>query len=493
MTALQQIGAPAFELYDLLGIDSDTPITVRGLALDNRQVEPGFAFVALDGASTHGLDHVRAAVSAGAVAVLIDAADRDRATSLSLPIPIVAVLDLHTKLPELARAVWGNVDQLVSLCGITGTDGKTSTALFLAQLLHTRQSACAVLGTVGNGFLGQLEPSSHTTSDVLAIYRSIAELAQRGAERVVMEVSSHALDQRRVADLSFEVGALTNIGRDHLDYHGTVECYAEAKRKLFTEHAKQSVLNLDDARGREWFSRQASAVGYSVNGHADARWRGEVLSLDEQGMHCRICVGKGAAIDCDLNVIGRFNLSNILCACAMAESLGICVEDILSRLTQITPVVGRLECIRVTGRPLVVIDYAHTEQALSSAIAALREHVAGTLWCVFGCGGNRDKGKRAGMARVACAAERVVLTTDNPRFEAPEDIIQDARLGLITGHPADILVDRKAAIEFALDNAALEDCILIAGKGHEAYQEIEGRQIAFSDHAVVRERFRDGA
>ncbi|MEM7377967.1 MAG: UDP-N-acetylmuramoyl-L-alanyl-D-glutamate--2,6-diaminopimelate ligase [Pseudomonadota bacterium] len=466
-----------------------SPLRIGGLALDTRQIRAGDGFVALAGAQSHGLDYLEQAASAGAAAVVVDAADAERLNDINTALPSFAVDGLRARLPDWARAVSGDVDERLALYGVTGTDGKTSTAVFLAQLLHTDDAPCGVLGTLGAGFLDQLEPGSHTTADVFSTYRALADVADRGAQCVAMEVSSHALDQARVGGLSYTVGALTNVGRDHLDYHGTLEHYIAAKRKLFEQHAARAVFNLDDPVGARWFAESADAIGYSTAGDAKARWRGAVLALTATGMRCRIEVGAELSADCELPVLGRFNLSNVLCACAMADAAGRAPADVVSRLSALASVVGRLECLRAPGHAVAVIDYAHTEQALRSAVLALREHVSGTLWCVFGCGGDRDPGKRPGMARAACLADRVVLTTDNPRSESPEAIARDAAQGLVSGHPVETILDRRAAIDFALHHASSSDCVLIAGKGHEPYQEIRGQRIPFSDHAVVWAHF----
>lgn len=490
MTALSLGSAEhGVDLTRLVGAPVSSPIRVGGLALDTRQIRPGDGFVALAGAASHGLDHLAQAESAGAAAVVVDAVDAQRLNDTDTVLPGFAVDGLRARLPDWARAVSGDVDARLTLCGVTGTDGKTSTAVFLAQLMHTAGAPCGVLGTLGTGFLGELEPASHTTADVFSTYRALADVADRGAQAVAMEVSSHALDQARVGGLSYAVGALTNIGRDHLDYHGTLEHYIAAKRRLFQQHAVRSVFNLDDPVGAQWFSETPGALGYSTAGSVDARWRGAVLDMTATGMRCRIDVGSTRSIECELPLLGRFNLANVLCACAMADAAGRAPAEILSRLSALAPVVGRLECLRAPGHAVAVIDYAHTEQALRSAVQAVREHVSGTLWCVFGCGGDRDPGKRPGMARAACLADRVVLTTDNPRFESPEAIARDAARGLVSGHPIETILDRTEAIAFAMTHASANDCVLIAGKGHEPYQDIRGQRVPFSDHAVVRAHF----
>ncbi len=485
MTVAESISAPKrCEIASVLGV-SGGPVFATGAALDSRLLTPGDAFVALAGDQTHGLQFLRTALDAGAVAVVVDSADAQHAALAECTVPVLCVPQLREALPKLARAVYGNLDQLMTLCGVTGTDGKTSTAFFLAQLLHGGASRCAVLGTVGNGFLDHLETSTHTTADVLALHANLSRFAKSGATSVAMEVSSHALDQARIGSMRLAVGALTGLGRDHLDYHGTLENYRQAKRKLFTEHAQQWVLNLDDDMGRELFAEREDAVGFSLDNNPAARWRAEVVSSDADGMLCRIAVGDAPAVERRLSVLGRFNLANVLAACAMAECVGVEAAEILARVSDIKPVVGRLDVIREEGQARVVIDYAHTEQALASAIAALRDHVSGRLWCVFGCGGDRDPGKRAGMARAACLADRVVLTSDNPRSESPEAIARDAQAGLVDGVEVDTLLNREEAIVFAVSQAQPSDCVLIAGKGHETYQDINGERVPFSDHDVV--------
>lgn len=474
------------DISDVLGLA--TQLRVSGAALDSRAVEAGYAFVALQGATGHGLSFMAQAESNGASVVLVDESDSAVEAYLrdcSGSVPVVAVASLREKLGELAGVVFGHVDEELALVGVTGTDGKTSITHFVAQLLSLGKSSSAVLGTVGNGFLEDLQVSTHTTGDVFQIYRQLASLKLKGATSVAMEVSSHALHQDRTAGLVFEVAVLSNLGSDHLDYHGNVERYAAAKARLFDQRARHCVINIDDVFGQKLLALRPDASTYSAGGNTSARWVASNCEYDADGIRCEIAAS-GISRKVHLPVLGAFNVSNILAACAAAEVLGESVESLFDRLPHLKPVTGRAELLLSDKGSRVVIDYAHTAQALEAVLRTLRDHFSSRIWCVFGCGGDRDRGKRVEMARAAeSAADCLVVTSDNPRGEEPLRIIDDVLAGLSGDAHAHVEADRASAIAYALIHANADDCILIAGKGHEDYQVLVDRTIEFSDRAEV--------
>ncbi len=466
------------------------PVMVSGAGLDSRAIVQGDAFVALQGTGDHGLTFLSQAKSKGAVVVLLDSEDlyaAEQANNDNLCLPHVLVSSLRSKLGAIARAVYGDVDQQIDLVGVTGTDGKTSITHFVAQLLNQREQSCAVLGTVGNGYLENLQQATHTTGDVFQVYQQLKALASQGAQAVAMEVSSHALDQDRVAGLQFDVAVLSNLGSDHLDYHRDLVNYANAKAQLFDCRAKICVLNIDESFGLELLSNRADAITYSAKGKDAARWRAQQCVYSADGIRCTISAG---STHCEvlLPLLGAFNVANVLAACAVVESLGVHVDEILSSLPTLAPVVGRAELLRSQKGSRVVIDYAHTAQALESILSTLRDHFSSRIWCVFGCGGDRDRSKRPAMAKAAMReADCLIVTSDNPRSENPQRIIEDVLTGINQGSSSNVHVevDRATAIAYALQHAGSNDCVLIAGKGHEDYQVLADRTIRFSDREEV--------
>jgi len=483
---------PQLDIANIIG--AVEPVLVSGVCLNSRTIRAGDAFVALEGLNGHGGVYAGQAAADGAAVVLIDADDTAAQALFAeqeLAIPVLKVPELRSKLGALARAVYGSVDQQVSLVGITGTDGKTSISHFVAQLLQLLNVPCAVLGTVGNGFLGELSESTHTTGDVFNVYQKIADFADRGASTVAMEVSSHALHQARVAGLQFKAAVLSNLGSDHLDYHGTVENYADAKALLFDQRAQYCVLNMDDAFGQRLLDARPDAISYSVGNHRAATWFAEHCEFNADGMGFDLVVdGQKHAVQ--LPVLGAFNVANILAACAVVHALGNNTQQIIDCLPRLHAVVGRAELLSNSAEEKstsakVVIDYAHTAQALSAILNTLRAHFSGRILCVFGCGGDRDKSKRPEMAKAAeVGADQLVLTSDNPRSEDPHTIVQDMLLGIDCANDVIVELDRAKAIATALRLAESGDCVLIAGKGHEDYQILSDTTVAFSDHDEVR-------
>lgn len=488
MMGLRALLQPWLELTEA----GDCPVS--GLAVDSRDIEPGFVFVALRGTRQHGLGYLRAALAAGAGAVLWEpaagvapAAD-DAAAADRAGVPLIAVPDLTQRLGPIAARLYGDPSTRMRVVGVTGTDGKTSVSQYLAQVLDSPDHRCGLIGTLGSGFPDALQPGTHTTPDAVRVQQTLARLYGQGAAQVAMEVSSHALDQHRVVGVRFHTAVLTNLGRDHLDYHGDLAGYAEAKSRLFGVPGLQwAVLNLDDAFGRQVgaaLSGGTRMLGYSLAGHPQAAVRGEGLELEPQGLRLRLCTEWGDA-PVQAPLLGAFNAANLLAVATAALSLGVALPVIVERLAGLRPVPGRMEPFTRPGRPTVIVDYAHTPAALRGALEAVRAHYRGAVWLVFGCGGDRDRGKRPLMGAAAVeGADRVVLTDDNPRQEDPQRIIDDIRDGA-PGQDWPVLRDRAGAIRHAVEQAGPEDVVLVAGKGHETAQQIGGRTLPFSDRDAV--------
>ncbi len=490
-----------FTLGRLLAGFADVPaqwadLPVSGLSADSRTVQAGDLFFARRGGQRHGLEFLDAVRAARAAAVVWEPPDDGWLPAGDGGLPLLAAPDLGRKLGLIASRFYGEPSQQLAVVGITGTDGKTSCAHFIAQALSNAATGpCGLLGTLGGGVYGQTEPSLHTTPDPLTVQRWLRELADAGRRYTVMEVSSHALDQGRVNGVTFAVAALTHLSRDHLDYHGTVEAYAAAKRRLFVDHQPGwAVLNHDDAFGRQLLAEmqdQASIIAYGLGERPQRLERlvwGEQLELTPAGLRLRVRSTWGDG-ELSTRLSGRFNASNLLAALAALLALEMPLAEALARLAKTTPAPGRME--RIGGgpdQPLAVIDYAHTPHALEQALTALRPQSGGRLWCVLGCGGDRDAGKRPLMGAIAeRLADRVIVTDDNPRTEDPDRIIAAILAGMRQPDAALVIRDRRQAIEQALAEAGGGDTVLIAGKGHEDYQIMGTERLPFSDQAVARE------
>ena len=481
MAALRERGRT---LGDLLGTvaGSYARLTIADLTLDSRTVRPGAAFIALRGGRDHGIKYARAALDAGAAIVLYDPAD----VSSDPPQPSVAVPRLQARLAELARAFYA-VAAEPTIVGVTGTNGKTTVAYLLAQVLSEPRRPCAYVGTLGYGVPPAITAHSLTTPDCLTLHRELAEL---GAPRVAMEVSSHALNQERVAGLEFHTAVFTNLTRDHLDEHGDLQSYGEAKRKLFTiPGLEYAVLNADDAFAATIAAGLApgcTLVRTSLRSSSvelSARLERSGLSGVELAV-----AGKFGSARLSSKLIGAFNAENLLSALGALLAQGMRLPAACARLAAAKPAPGRMEVLGGARRPWVVVDYAHTPDALQRVLTTLESAATGELWCVFGCGGDRDRGKRPMMGAVAAdLADRIVLTDDNPRSEDPARIVEDIRVG-VADHPrVSVIHDRRAAIAAAIERARPGDVVLVAGKGHETQQLVGNERRAFSDRAVVAE------
>ena len=477
-------------LPELEGLSADLAIT--GLVQDSREVKPGDAFVAIAGFGAHGLNFVDVAREAGAAAVLYEPPAPD---DLPAPADAIPVAGLRARMGTMADSFHGHPSAAMTTVGVTGTNGKTSTVQLLAQAWTLRGQKAGTVGTLGSGVYPKIVPTGFTTPLVLRMHALLAELRDEGASAVAMEVSSHALDQGRVDGLHFDVAVFTNLTRDHLDYHGDMARYGAAKARLFDwPGLRAAAVNLDDAFGRELFAAvggKVRALGFSSRGAAGASVRAEELVLDGSGIRFLLHAG-GQAHPVRSPLLGRFNVDNLLGVATTLFALGMAPALIAETLSQLLPVDGRMNRLGGEGgAPLVVVDYAHTPDALEQALASLRAHTAGTLTCVFGCGGERDTGKRPQMAAIAeRLADRVIVTDDNPRNEDGDAIVADILAGF--AEPARVVVqrDRAAAIAQAIDGAGADDVVLVAGKGHEPYQDVGGVKHPFEDAAVARDCLR---
>jgi UDP-N-acetylmuramoyl-L-alanyl-D-glutamate--2,6-diaminopimelate ligase len=480
----QMVNGPVAQVLAPLG----TRFT--GLALDSREVRPGDLFLALPGEAADGRKFIPQAIAAGAAAVAWDS--RNFTWNREWSVPNLPVADLRAQLGEIADAFYGHPSRHMTMVGVTGTNGKTSCSHWVAQAFDSVGRKASVIGTVGSGFPGELQAAKNTTPDAVSVHRQLAALLAQGAQACAMEVSSHGLDQGRVNAVEFDTALFTNLSRDHLDYHGTMEAYGAAKARLFQwPGLRHAVVNLDDPFGRrlaESLDRSRMAVlGYGMG-------RGEIaghnLALTTRGLEMDVRTPWGSARLAS-PMLGEFNASNLLGVLGVLLGVGIPLADAIEALAKVRSVPGRMQLVREAGAPLVVVDYAHTPDALEKALGALRRLLpAGArLFCVFGCGGDRDPGKRPLMGEVATRlAHHAVVTSDNPRSEDPLAIIQAIVAGAHPNHSTE--PDRAAAIAHALYEARVDDVVLIAGKGHETYQEANGVRLPFDDAEVARELMR---
>ncbi|HET6756070.1 MAG TPA: UDP-N-acetylmuramoyl-L-alanyl-D-glutamate--2,6-diaminopimelate ligase [Burkholderiales bacterium] len=459
---------------------------ISRLVLDSRTVQPGDTFVAYQGERHDGRHFIRAAVAAGAQSVLWDSLGWH--WDATLLVPNLGIPSLRRHLGAIASHVLSHPSAKLWVIGVTGTNGKTSCSQWIASALNRLDKKCAVIGTLGAGFPGELVETRNTTPDALSLHTAMAQFVEAGSRTVTLEVSSHALIQDRVNAIEFDIAVLTNLTQDHLDYHGDMAGYRSAKAKLFDcPGLKFAVLNLDDSFGLELLRRLPrpglNVLGYGFNAGSCA-FLGRDLRQDEAGLTFEVATPWGVA-EINSVLLGRFNACNLLAALAALTLSDIKLADAVSALHEVEPVPGRLQRIGGGGLPVVVIDYAHTPDALKNVLSTLRELAQGALICVFGCGGNRDRAKRPLMGEVASSlADRVFLTSDNPRSEDPLAIISEIAAGT-TGQP-EVIAERRAAIERAIAEAQKDDIVLIAGKGHEAYQEVAGVKLPFDDVKVAQ-------
>ncbi len=463
----------------------------RHVVADSRQVRPGDVFLAFRGEFADGRKYIADAIEAGAAGVIWEA--EDFIWNDAWPVPNCAVSQLRAQAGIVASHLLGDPSCALWVAGITGTNGKTSISHWLGQAFTLLGGKGGVLGTVGNGFPGALEVSTHTTLDPVKLQGWFARLRDEGASHVALEVSSHGLDQARTHGVAFDCAVFTNLTRDHLDYHETMQAYGEAKAKLFEwDGLRHAVINRDDDFGLRLLSQSRAQTTWSYG-----LYEGDIhatrlhASLDGLRLEVETPAGAGVIVS---PMIGRFNASNLLACLGVLLAAGIPLEAATDALGRVKSAAGRMQRLGGGSEPLVIVDYAHTPDALEKALLAVRECMpqGGRLYCVFGCGGNRDRGKRPLMGEIACRlADSVIITCDNPRDEDPKVIIQDI-VGGVAGVPGTgranyaIESDRQEAITDAITLAHRGDVVLIAGKGHENYQEVKGVRHVFDDVEVAR-------
>ena len=477
-------------------------IVVSGMSIDSRRVKTGEAFVALAGSQVHGITFAPAASARGAAVILAEQAGTAAPASGAasrIPdigaddrnaVPVVWIEGLRGQLGAIASRFFGEPSRALTVIGVTGTNGKTSTVQLLAQAFARSGHRAATIGTLGAGLYGAVSEGERTTPDAIAVHGLLADFRDAGASHVAMEVSSHALEQGRVNAVAFDLAVFTNLTRDHLDYHGTMAAYGAAKQRLFTwPGLGAAVINVDDAFGRVLASTLTPGVrllrfgigrdDVEVGAHALAS------SAGGQGFLLTTPWGEGRV---STRLLGRFNISNLLGVAACLGQIGFDFATIRDTLEALEPVAGRMSRLGGSGaQPLIVIDYAHTPDALEQALTSLRAHCNGRLVCVFGCGGERDAGKRPEMGAIAEAlADRIIITDDNPRGEDGDLIVEQILAGLNRPGYAVIERDRAAAIVQAIAAAQPGDVVLVAGKGHEPYQEVAGERRPFDDLAIAR-------
>ena len=492
--------APAKKLAALLaGISEGVPVSaqVADLTLDSRRVSSGAAFVALPGLRSHGVAFAADAVAAGATAVLWEPTTNVVAPTLPTGVVVIAIPELTRKLGAIADRFFDAPSKSIRVAGVTGTNGKTTTAYMLAAALERLGEASAYAGTLGVGRVAAPRSRVHTTPDCISVHRELAELRDTGVRSLGMEVSSHALDQHRVAGVRFDAAVFTNLTHDHLDYHGTFEAYGAAKMRLFEwPDLQHAVINFDDAFGRQIASRaQTAAVtlygrdpalpAYAASQSRRCHIRAVSVAADAFGMHIEIDSSWGHAY-LRSRLIGDFNVDNLLAVLATLLGFDIPLADCVNALEACTAPPGRMEMLTAPDRPTVIVDYAHTPDALDKTLRAIRNHCAGRIVCVFGCGGERDAAKRPLMGAIAeRLADAVIVTDDNPRNEDGDRIVETIVRGMQQPQRACVQRDRAAAIASAIAQARAGDVVLIAGKGHEDYQIVGGVKRSFSDRDVA--------
>ena len=453
---------------------------VKHITTDSRQVRAGSLFLAYPGTHNDGRQYINDAIKNGASAILWE--PKDFAWKPSWKIENTPIKNLRLQAGRIADQFYKKPSQKLWMIGVTGTNGKTSISQWLSQCFNFLGRKTAVIGTLGNGLPNALVQTQNTTPDAVMLQGLLADYAKQDAEVVAMEVSSHGLDQGRVNGVHFDVAVLSNLTRDHLDYHGTLEKYAAAKKRLFvSSDLKLAVLNADDDFGKllagELRALGLAVITYGVN---SGDVRASKVHFEHSSFSFFVTTPYGQA-DVSANLLGRFNVYNVLAVLATLLVSNVSLADAIEAISHIQSVNGRMQKLGGGKQPLVVVDYAHTPDALEKVLQALREQTTGKLICVFGCGGNRDTGKRPLMAQVASEiADAVVVTSDNPRNEDPEKIIQEILVGMDGEYAVE--EDRAKAIEIAISNAKAEDTVLIAGKGHEYYQEVAEKKLYFSDY-----------
>jgi len=476
-------------LADLLhGYSSAPGIPVAGIASDSRELARGFLFLACEGASSHGLDYLLQARDAGVSAVAWDSSTADAPDDIG--VPMIAVANLAQHLGDIANRFYGHPSSHLRTIGVTGTNGKTTVAWMIKDCLRQLDQRCGYIGTLGFGLNELQMAEGMTTPAAVELHGRLAGFVDQQATHAAIEVSSHALSQGRVDGVEFDAALFTNLTRDHLDFHGDMRRYFESKARLFLSHpSRHKIINIDSEFGAELAGRCDRNV-VSVSTELD-RVAGDQryvfvrsVHATENGSEITVSTSWGDG-NFKLPLVGDFNVANAALVLAYLLTAGIDIGQACDVLALVEPPPGRMQKIPAHGSSIYV-DYAHTPDAIESALRALRPHIEGNIWCVFGCGGDRDIGKRPLMGGlVERFADRIVVTTDNPRNEDPKKIIEGILAGLGNAGKAIVIEDRAAAIAWTIAEAGLSDAVLIAGKGHEDYQEVAGERRPFSDAAMA--------
>lgn len=482
-------------LDNIVDVAMEDDREIASIQIDSRLVGEGDLFVAMPGTVKHGLSYLAAVVEIGASCVMFDKeAEVEFAELLKKYQEQIVLIKVDSVLDAVGVVIdrfYGRPSSQMQVIGITGTDGKTSVSRFIAQVMNDDMKS-AVIGTTGNGLWGDIREATHTTPDVLSLHKIMADLKDHKAALVSMEVSSHGIDQQRISGVDIDTAVLTNVSRDHLDYHGNEENYRQVKKQLFRQKSVQNVvLNLDDSTGEELLKELASEKnvwGYSLTNSSHGLENSVyVESLEVKGDgYAVVVVTPAGKSDLYVPLLGRFNVSNILATLCVMLINNIELKTVVERIARLETAPGRMELFSAKKKPSIVVDYAHTPKALEMALLAVSEHCAGKLWCVFGCGGDRDVGKRPLMGTVAeSLSDFVVLTNDNPRSEKSSEIIDQILSGFNSQKNVEVIADRSEAIQYACEHAVAGDVILLAGKGHEEFQIINGKKIPFSDRKEV--------
>ncbi|MCW6033170.1 UDP-N-acetylmuramoyl-L-alanyl-D-glutamate--2,6-diaminopimelate ligase [Pantoea sp. JK] len=466
---------------------------LRDMTLDSRAAASGDLFIAVAGHHADGRRFIPQAIAQGVAAVIAEAEGEasDGDIREMHGVPVIYLAQLQQRLSALAGRFYQQPASKLKLIGVTGTNGKTTTTQLMAQWANLLGETGAVMGTVGNGLYGQLVATENTTGSAVDVQHVLNDLVGQGATLTAMEVSSHGLVQHRVAALPFAAAVFTNLSRDHLDYHGDMQSYESAKWLLFSEHqVAEAIINADDEVGRRWLAKLPDAVAVTMEDNLQSgchgRWlKATAVDYHDGGAHIRFSSSWGNG-EFDSRLMGAFNVSNLLLALATLLALDYPLDALVATAPQLQPVCGRMEVFTAPDKPTVVVDYAHTPDALEKALEAARLHCKGQLWCVFGCGGDRDKGKRPLMGAIAEQfSDIVVITDDNPRSEEPMAIVNDILTGLLDPGRVRVVSGRAQAVTNAVMQAGADDIVLVAGKGHEDYQIIGNRRLDYSDRDTV--------
>lgn len=489
-------------LEGIVAVSVKDSVPLQGITSDSRRVQAGYLFLAYELPGQSNISYIKDAIRAGAAAVIVE--ESAVPAHFISPVPLVRIRHLHEYVGVLADRFYSHPSAAMTVIGITGTNGKTSVSHLLAgSLSELTGKKTGLIGTLGHGLLTELQAGSNTTPEATILQALLADMRDREAGCVVLEVSSHGLDQQRIAGVQFDMAVLTNVSRDHLDYHGSMENYAAAKRRLFTDYGiRKVIVNLDDAFGRDLarsLPEDIQLTGYTLEQErysthaAPACIHGQVLQQQPGAMQIHIQSPWGEGI-LSSRLFGQHNASNLLAVLTALCMLDIPLEQSLAVLSRHGDIPGRLECISAPGSATFVVDYAHTPDALLHALQTLKSLCTGRLYCVFGCGGERDTGKRGEMGSVAAQyADVITLTNDNPRRENPDRIIAAIKSGVGTHEHVNVITDRRQALQAVIHDAGPDDIVLVAGKGHENYQDIDGHKLPFSDQQVIRELLESGS